>query len=226
MYKKIQRFLNSQNPGNIFLLSVGFSIALLITRILYTGSLHFLFLAWNLFLAFVPYWISTVMLKVNKWKWYKLLPMFLIWIIFLPNAPYIVTDFFHLHQNSDAPAWYDLMLILSFAWNGLLFWITSIYNIESVFSDKLPRTFLNIGIWVVILLSGAGVYIGRFVRWNSWDLFLHPFRVTTDVFMMILNPFSFPGFYGMTLTISVFLLLFYFFIEMLTKARNPIETVK
>ena len=124
---------NNASYGFIVLLTSGFSLALLTARIMYTGSFHYLFLAWNLFLAFIPFWISSMVVKIKNRKWYFLIPTGILWLLFLPNAPYIITDFIHLKGNKSAPLWFDLILIQSFAWTGLLFWVLSMFHFKFLF---------------------------------------------------------------------------------------------
>ena len=97
------------------------SLGLLIFRISVTGQLNFIFLVWNLFLAYIPFGISTMMeLKkkdIDQWQFWVIAPM---WLLFFPNALYILTDLFHLHKIAGMPEWFDLLLILTFAISGLL----------------------------------------------------------------------------------------------------------
>src|SRR5436190_19892188 len=116
------------------IISCGFSCLLLSTRIMVTGYTTYLFLVWNLFLAFVPYaitqWLWTHSWVVgNKWK---LLGLLLGWLLFIPNSFYILTDLFHLDEFDSAPKWFDLLLIFSFAWNGLLLGIISVRKTEMI----------------------------------------------------------------------------------------------
>jgi len=186
---------------------LGFSFSLLFYRILYTGSEFFIFLTWNLFLAYVPYAISSILLKVKVKKWYILIVPFMLWLLFIPNAPYIITDFLHLEQRKAVPIWFDLMLILSFAMNGLLFWILSMSQIMEVLKDKFSNRITGLFIHFFIVASAIGVYIGRYGRWNSWDIFTNPLEIINQLMYMIFHPHRFPGFYGMTIIFSVFLFL-------------------
>src|SRR4030095_1720819 len=110
------------------LLSSTFSVFLLMVRMEFTASVAYLFLPWNLFLAFIPYWISKwvgnhpSMLKHSL----KRVIVLSTWLLFIPNSFYIITDFFHLDHFRSAPEWFDLLLIFSFAWNGLLCGILSL----------------------------------------------------------------------------------------------------
>ena len=104
------------------LLSSAFSCLLLFARMIVTGSIEYIFLPWNLFLAFVPYWITqwiTTNISIIENKW-KLLLACAIWLLFMPNSFYIITDLFHLTHVDSAPKWFDLLLIFSFAWNGII----------------------------------------------------------------------------------------------------------
>src|SRR5580765_4829098 len=106
-------------------LSILFSCMLTVARIIYTGTLTFVSLVWNLFLAFVPYFITQRLQRNPQWIQKKLVFgfLFLVWLLCIPNSFYIITDLFHLadhHNDFTVPQWYDLTLILSFAWNGLL----------------------------------------------------------------------------------------------------------
>lgn len=211
--------IKSPSINYIILLTSGFSLALLTARILHSGSVYYLFLAWNLFLAYIPFLISSFVVKIKETRWYLLLPMGLLWLLFLPNAPYIITDFFHLEKKEGVPIWFDLILIQSFAWNGLLFWVLSIFHFKFLFGNKLNPNVLKTIELLLISLSALGVYIGRFGRWNSWDIFTNPLEIINQVFYMIIHPISFPGFYGMTLSIALFLFLFYSIFEKLTGSQ-------
>ncbi|MGB3467136.1 MAG: DUF1361 domain-containing protein, partial [Cyclobacteriaceae bacterium] len=108
-----------------------FCLALFALRVYLSGSLFFLFLAWNLFLAFVPWAISSVLILSESIRKIKIIAsMFLVmWVLFFPNAPYIMTDLFHLQYRHDMPIWFDLILIISFAWTGLLYGFASMRDV-------------------------------------------------------------------------------------------------
>ena len=114
----------------IFSLTTILCVTLVAFRVQYTSRVTFVFLVWNIFLALIPYIISTVLVlyhhKIKRafWLW---LP-FAVWLCFFPNAPYILTDLFHLHPRAGVPYWYDLALILFFAWNGLMLGFASMMD--------------------------------------------------------------------------------------------------
>jgi len=153
-----------------------FAALLLIYRIVRTDSLYYIFLAWNLFLAFIPFWISDYISK-QKQITFHYLPLIFIWILFLPNSPYILTDLFHLKQRQDIPLWYDLILISSFALIGFVVFYKSIIDMIRLLKDKIPSYHLKIILPAFFCLIAFGLYLGRYLRFNSWNVVNHPFRL-------------------------------------------------
>lgn len=199
------------------LLSSGFSCLLLAGRITVTGELTYLFLPWNLFLAFIPYsitqWMSRkVSLVENKFRFYALLAA---WLLFIPNSFYIITDLFHLTHIDSAPKWYDVLMIFSFAWNGLLFGIISLRRAELLLSLQSGKTVSVLFIAAVMWLSAFGIYIGRFLRFNSWDIITNPFSLAGEILDMIVHPLKHGYAWGMTLCYAAFMSLFYLTVKKL-----------
>jgi uncharacterized membrane protein len=193
------------------LISSAFSCLLLTARILITGQLTYLFLTWNLFLGFIPY-------AVSHW-WYthswvvqhriKLLGLLLLWLAFVPNSFYIITDLFHLEEFNSAPKWFDLLLIFSFAWNGLLMGVLSIRKTEKVLEMFIGSRFTLFLVFVVMWLNALGIYIGRYMRFNSWDIITQPlsfFRETAD---LVFHPVHYRMEWGMVHVYAVFMTLIY-----------------
>ena len=133
-------------------LSSFFSCTLLLIRIIVTGSFAFIFLTWNLFLAFIPYWITSELIKntpIAKKK-FKLAAMLAVWLLFIPNSFYIITDLFHLSRFNSAPKWFDVLMLFSFAWNGILFGIISVRRIEMLFLVKRKNNFSLLLVFTVM----------------------------------------------------------------------------
>ena len=155
-----------------------FSVAIWRVRVEFSGSGRYGFLIWNLFLAWIPFIISyfTHTLTVKR-KWiYVVIPLAaFLWLIFFPNAPYILTDFQHLAYNSsDLPVWYDVMMLIWFAFTGVLLGIVSLFLMQEIMRREFGRWVGWTFVAVVTGLSSAGVYMGRFLHWNSWDLLRDP----------------------------------------------------
>lgn len=153
------------------------SILLYATRIFLTGNLHFGFLVWNLFLAWIPLWLSSQLMKKEKLFSLSSIALFLSWLLFFPNAPYILTDFIHLGAWNEIPKWYDALMIASFAWTGLLISFVSLRHIEEFLRGRINSTYVPLLIIGILLLTSFGIYLGRFERFNSWDVLAHPFRM-------------------------------------------------
>ncbi len=158
------------------LISIGFAIILLILRIKLSGTIFYTFLIWNLFLAGLPYVISQIMIKSEYIQSSKLTSIlgFIIWLLILPNSPYIITDLIHLHDNASNMAWYDLFLVFVFAINGLILGLLSMQDIFKMITEKFNKKVATYTLCKVCFLAGYGVYLGRFLRFNSWDVITNP----------------------------------------------------
>jgi uncharacterized membrane protein len=199
------------------LVSSGFACLLVLVRLLVTGLPEYLFLPLNLMLAFIPYWISGWVIQngLNKKKRIELFIALAVWLLFVPNSFYIITDLFHLTHVRSAPKWFDLLMIFSFAWNGIICGVISLRRVEIVISVIGGKKYSGLLIAGVMWLSGLGIYIGRFLRYNSWDILTDPFSLAGDIINMIIHPFQNGYAWGMTLCYAVFMTLLYFTIKKL-----------
>jgi len=186
-------------------------------RMIYTGNVLFGFLAWNLFLAFVPYFFSSWIEKnIHKPK-LILLAAVLSWLVFIPNTFYILTDLFHLDRNNEMPLWYDLALILSFAWNGLFLGILSVRQMERVFEKYFRKKSGILFILPVMTLNGLGVFVGRYLRFNSWDIFADPFQLMREMLYLFIHPIRNRFDWSMIVCYTVLLSVMYFSVKKLSK---------
>jgi uncharacterized membrane protein len=163
----------------VFALLLAWCAALLAVRIARADSLMFLFLGWNLVLAVIPAAAAALLDKTREqWKQAGLLA---VWLAFLPNAPYLVTDFVHLRARPPVPLWFDIALLISCAATGLLLGYTSVADVQRF----IARRFGEAAAWLcaasALILSGAGIYLGRFLRWNSWDLLANPVAIVLSI---------------------------------------------
>ena len=160
-------------------------------RVDYSGSGNYTFLIWNLFLAWIPFLIAyfTYTLTLSRRFVYVVVPIAaFIWLIFFPNAPYILTDFQHLDYWHDVPVWYDVMLLVWFAFTGLLLGLVSLFLMQEIIRREFGRWVGWGFVALVAGLSSAGVYVGRFLRWNSWDIFYNPAGMAQHTLQSIQNP--------------------------------------
>ena len=143
----------------------------------------YLFLIWNLLLAWVPYFAAQRFSKMQSQGsgWVSMTLCFCIWLLFLPNAPYIITDFLHLGPKPPIPLWYDIILLFAFACTGLLLGLLSLHNMHQTLRRQFSKGFSRAIILASIGLSGFGIWLGRFQRWNSWDIFTRPDVLLLDI---------------------------------------------
>jgi uncharacterized membrane protein len=201
------------------LASSGFSFLLLVCRMIATGSIEYIFLPWNLFLAFVPYcitWWMTRNISIIENK-IKLFIALAAWLLFMPNSFYIITDLVHFTHVRTAPKWFDLLMIFSFAWNGILFGIVSLRRVETFIALFRGKQFSVFIVFGVMWLCAFGIYIGRFLRFNSWDVITDPFSLAGEILKMIIHPFANEYAWGMTICYSVFMTFIYFTIKKLSE---------
>ncbi|WP_299679224.1 DUF1361 domain-containing protein [uncultured Dokdonia sp.] len=169
-----------------------FCALLLMMRIKVTGSFHYLFLVWNLFLAFIPYGITYLLRSQksgnNTWI---LIPSIGIWLLFLPNTPYLITDLQHLKYASQEMVWYDTLLLFSFAAYGLFIMTLTIQDMQKVLSKKIASKWFPFLLISIFIGCGFGIYLGRFLRWNSWDILQNPMALLEDIIMRIRHPFTY-----------------------------------
>lgn len=193
------------------------SIGLLAVRIIFSGLPLFIFFVWNLFLALIPFYLSIKIISTSEKKTTNGVNWLLIfiWLLFLPNAPYMITDLIHLKNRTGVPLWYDTLLILSFCWNGLIIGFLSIYNVHEVLKQRKGKFKSWVFILAVFLLCGFGIYLGRYLRWNSWDILFNPLNLLSDIVNRVIHPFSHIKTWSITFSYSIFLMAGYLTIRSL-----------
>ena len=187
------------------------SVGLVVVRSIIVGHPSFLFLCWNLFLAVLPLLFARVAVRSvasGKGRWWVML-WSLLWLLFFPNAPYIITDFVHLGSRNAISLWFDAVMIGGFAWAGLILGFQSLALMQWLISKKYGGRIgwsLVVG---VIVAASYGTYLGRFQRWNSWDLAVQPVALLADIFSSIAHPATIAQGLALTVGMAVFLLLAY-----------------
>ncbi|MEO0894864.1 MAG: DUF1361 domain-containing protein [Bacteroidota bacterium] len=197
--------------NNLLVLAISscICVAFLAARLLLSGTIGMAFMVWNLFLAWVPWIISWIMTRDNspKWLFWGLMSL---WILFLPNAPYMITDLFHLLWRKGMPMWVDLCLIFSFAWTGMLLGFDSLRMVQRRLKPMLPKWLDVLFAPFLLFLVAYGVYLGRYLRFNSWDIATHPLLLAKKVISPIFYPFVHSAAIGFTLMFGALLTLTYF----------------
>src|SRR5258705_1400165 len=220
---QIFEYLKSDAVKRIVIVSILLSwcACMIVVRMERTGSGYYRFLLGNLFLAFVPLLLSTGLRIAERvlLNWIIKIGIFGLWLLFFPNAPYILTDILHLTRTSQAPPWYDLALLLSCSGTGLLMGYLSLIDMQGI----VERSFSSIVGWIFavvsLVLSGFGIYLGRFLRWNSWDVLTSPMLVF-QLLNGLTHPFANAQPLSVTFIFGVILALAYFSVRLLLVHSN------
>lgn len=187
------------------------SILVLIGRIFYTYEFEFAFLISNLFLAWIPFAISYFIYKTTKrtFLFVKII-LCISWVLFFPNSGYIITDIFHLDKYTSMPQWFDLLMLVLFSWSGITWGFISLQLIQKRFLTS-KNTFVQITfILLIFFLSGVGIYLGRYERWNSWDVLFDFGSLFSQVTELISNSQSFFSMLSMGILYCILLSFMYF----------------
>ena len=193
--------------------------AMLLVRIDRSGQIGYIFLLWNLFLAWLPLIFS---LMVYRYRQHGVLAgiFTLLWLLFLPNAPYLITDVMHMNYLTGAPRWYDAMMLFTFAFTGVKLGFASIRLMQSLIEQRMNQLWGWLFSLSVLALSGFGIYLGRVLRWNSWDFFTNPVKLSADLLRIVYVPQMREQSLQITLLMSAILILGYL---MLTLRAEPVH---
>ena len=198
-------------PKSVITLAI-LAIVLNLLRIIIWGKMSFVYILWNIFLAFIPFIISSLLLSFsNEGKLKKIIFIFgiILWLIFIPNAPYLITDFIHLGTTRSIPIIYDTLLLFSSASVGLILGFFSLFHIEQIIKMRLSKRKTSIIIGIIILIISFGIYLGRFLRFNSWDVFINHTSLIKNVWKIFSQSKTHIEVYLYTLLFFVFLALSY-----------------
>ncbi len=198
-----------------------FIVLMLTLRISYANNIRYAFLLWNLFLAWIPFQLSvTLSESANRNKWYSYF-FLLSWLLFSPNALYIITDLIHLDEsNGDVPVWYDAILLFTCSVTGLIMAFVSLYQVEIFLKRNISPRHTGKLVMAAIFLGSFGVYVGRFLRWNSWSIITKPQLLFSDISTHVLLPFNHYKTWAITLLLTCLFSLLYFTIKKLPDVLN------
>jgi uncharacterized membrane protein len=198
----------------------------LVARSLLIGYVGYRFLAWNLFLAWIPYalglGIHRLASRTEHGTGILVLPTAL-WLLFLPNAPYIVTDFVHLRGSAPELLVVDALVIAAFAALGVALGLLSLHRVHAVVARRLGERLGWAFVGGTLLLTGAGVWMGRVLRWNSWDVFTDPKPLLARTLDALSAPWDHPHAVGFTALFALGLLVVYRYVLQGTRARVPVR---
>jgi uncharacterized membrane protein len=201
-------------------LACAWCLALLELRFHWSGHTWFSFMAWNLFLAGIPLGFAVILAKIERWR--LATPLLAGWLLFFPNAPYVLTDLLHLKERGGMPLWFDLLMLLSFALVSLWMGFQSLHLVQVWIAEKTSAAVAWAFVGICLLLSGFGIYLGRFLRWNSWDIIRRPEALMNDIWVRFADPLAHERTWGVTLGFGGLLMIGYlFWIFSTSKTRVP-----
>ncbi len=198
--------------GLILVLAVAsaFCVSLVEFRSRYNHDSFYRFLNWNLFLAWVPVAFALSAYVCARHRLGLIAAALgVLWLLFFPNAPYMLTDFIHLHESPTTPLWYDGLMLSAFAWTALLLGFFSLFLMQTLWQRAAGSLVSWFGVVVVLALGSLGVYVGRFIGFNSWDALLHPLRVAHVIDTRVENPFRHPRLFASLVALTGFLTVAY-----------------
>lgn len=190
-------------------------VILVVARFVVRDYVLYAFLPWNLFLAWLPLLFAWLTVRWAA-RWWLAWPAATLWLLFLPNSPYLITDLIHLRRDPTAPIWYDVILLFMLALTGLYLGLTSLHWMQGL----VRRRWGALTGWLFTLgsmgLCAFGIYLGRNLRWNSWDALLRPRLVLGDILAPVLQPVAY---WQVWVLVGLYVVLFLFAYLMLFGPR-------
>lgn len=202
---------SAKKPVPLFILATLAGVLLFAIGLLRNSNLEYWYLIYNLFLGVLPLGFAWGLQRLRirySWKDWRIIALAILWLLFLPNSFYIITDFIHLYETPRVDVVQDVVMLMQFSVLGVVFGFMSL----SIMHEQILR-FINqakaaYSVSAVLLLSSFAIYLGRELRWNSWDIFLNPLALARDVLSLVVSPLT-SGVASTTLTFFVFLASFY-----------------
>lgn len=165
------------------------------------------YLIWNLTLAWLPLIFAlrlVLVLRHKLWSSWEGLALSVLWLVFLPNSFYLISDFIHLQDVKRVDVLYDAIMFTSFIYTGVVLGFSSLYLIHVQLRRRLSAIGATCWIVATLLVCSAAIYVGRDLRWNSWDVLTNPGGLLFDLSDRLAHPSAYPQ---MLITIGAFFVL-------------------
>ena len=192
--------------------------ALYVARFVYTGKIAYRFLPWNLFLAWLPLVFAYLALRAGSRRPVLALPLLGAWLAFLPNAPYLITDLVWLDGRASMLKVYDAAMFFAFVSCGLAAGFVSLRWVQAFAARHVGAWGSRVFVLAALGLTGFGVYLGRFRRWNSWDIVTDPAALLHDIVTRLVHPVRNWQMWAFTALFAGLLLFLYWLFGVLTEA--------
>ncbi len=202
----------------------GMSVFLFLIRMVKTDSTVYASLNFNLMLAWIPAVFALIAYNAYRkgscFGAVIALGCAVIWLLFFPNAPYLITDLVHLRPREDMPYWFDQILYMAFAFTGCYLGMVSLILMQGLVRRSLGTVVSWIFALGSLVAGGFGIYIGRFLRFNSWDLLTKPIPLFKEIFSWFRHPKSNSDAFIFALTFSLFFAAIYFVVVGILNLRK------
>ena len=199
------------------------SLGLVVVTSLAANELVYPFLIWNLFLAWLPLALAYrlwLVLQHKLWSSWEALLVTIAWLVLLPNSFYMVSDFIHLPELPASQLLLGTITIMAFVFTGVCLGVTSLYLIHREFLKRVSvRTAAGL-IGGLLLIASVAMYVGRDLRWNSWDVIVNPFGLLFDLSDRLLHPDQYAAALGAILPFFVLLATIYYVAWQAINARS------
>jgi uncharacterized membrane protein len=213
---------NTLYNGRYWILSLSIPLVLIAARMVITHSLTYGFYYWNLLLALVPLLASACLDPRASLFTRRNICCLAAWFFFLPNAPYLITDMVHFQERPPFPVYVDEVIVYASAWNGVLLAYVSVMRVERWLLTRYAQRPVNIALIGVFLLTGLGIYLGRFLRWNTWDMLVHPYALSKDIGIRMLYPIRYKQTWAVSLLFGGLLMAGYTLLRNQIQGKNTI----
>ena len=175
-------------------------------------SLEYDYLIWNLFLAWLPLAFAVRLIHILRrklWSSWEGLTWTVLWLAFLPNSFYMISDFIHIQDVPSANVLYDVFMFTSFIYTGVVLGFSSLYLIHLKLRQRLPTRLADFCVGLTLFICSVGVYIGRDLRWNSWNLLTNPGGLLFDIADRLEHPSAYPQMILAIVSFFVLLVIMY-----------------
>lgn len=210
--------------GAMLVVSSMVSVGLFLYGALRNHSWHYAYFMWNLFLAWLPLifalWLVAV-LKRKLWSSWEALLASLLWLLFLPNSFYMISDYIHLNQSHRVDEVFDAVMFSSFIFVGVFLGVAGLYLVHMEFRKRFTHVGSTAWLTAIFLLCSFAIYLGRDLRWNSWDVFTNPGGLLFDISDRLLHPAAYPR---MFVTVFAFFVLIASIYGLCWKAARLLRT--
>lgn len=182
-----------QRMGGALIASNLVSVLLFLIRVQQSHNLRYWFLLWNLVLAWLPLGVVLLLrerLKTTRWLTWQNIGLSILWLGFLPNSFYLVSDLIHLHSSGEVSILFDTVMFMSFIFNGFVAGFASVFLVHNLLLKRFRRNQVHLVIAAILLLCSFAIYMGRDLRWNTWDILVNPAGILFDVSERVINPLT------------------------------------